>query len=509
MQMKRKKILFIGILLIIGMAVSIMVLLFHPDRNQTESTSQKDQEDEKKDDLSPASDYAKLDLVLENVPDYYPIIVDKSTAGYLGKLLGYVKENRNTMNRQTLNACAREISRIISSACTYTDVPQIYISGDYLYSGYSPASIAVVDSQEGGSKVITDTSAEIKIRGNSSREVKKKSYTFKLSKKEDILGMGKAKKWVLTANAFDKTLMRNKLVYDFWAAIGMEGTPEAAYVDVWLNGKYIGNYLLSEVIEASPSRVDINTDKGDFLIEREVERFSTGTTYFRTPVYGLRFGVNEPKVITDEQLKELTDFLGKVETAIQAGDWQLFTSYVDVKSYIDNYILSELFKVVDFGYSSTRFYIKDDKLYAGPPWDNDLSSGNADSDFYYSYNYHEGYGPDSSYIGIWCNVDLYNRCYEFPEFTEALHNRYQELQEIITNLYENNSLGTNQIDLFLQKYGKSFDRNYTVAGWTLKKEFILERNPEATFGQNVEYLRDWLKRFRRMIKADSQSPEST
>ena len=32
----------------------------------------------------------------------------------------------------------------------------------------------------------------------------------------------------------------------------------------------------------------------------------------------------------------------------------------------------------DIGFSSTRFYIKNGKLYAGPLWDLDLSSGNID-----------------------------------------------------------------------------------------------------------------------------------
>ncbi len=428
---------------------------------------------------------------LENTPQ-----VDKEETMDTNEDNAYVEEIVETEEAEGIEETVETVE-IIESSYSVTDVPQVYIkvnSEDIITNEYSPASISIIDSKHGNREDIIDLSAKIKIRGNSTAEVAKKSYTVKFLSKVDVLGMGKAKKWVLNANAFDKSLMRNKLVFDFATTIGLEYAPESIFADVWLNDKFIGNYLLSELIEASTSRVNIDTDQGDFLFEREQERISEGTTYFTTPIYQNRFGVTEPEDITDEQLEVLSSFLGKVEMAMEAGDWEFFTSYVDEKSYIDYYILSELFKEVDFNYSSTRFYIKNDKLYAGPPWDFDLSSGNADADFYYDYNYHEGFGPDSSYLGLWCNTNFYSYCYEFPQFTETLRVRYKELQEVIKNLYEDNSLGINQIDVLLAMYGKSFDRNYTTAGWTLTQDFILERIPESTYEQNVEYLREWLKK---------------
>ena len=52
--------------------------------------------------------------------------------------------------------------------------------------------------------------------------------------------------------------------------------------------------------------------------------------------------------------------------------------FIDVDSFVDFYITSEYVMTKDIGFSSTRFYIKDGKLYAGPLWDLDLSSGNID-----------------------------------------------------------------------------------------------------------------------------------
>jgi len=491
--------LFRGILLIASIIIFISLLFLVFGRNhKPESATFVDQEDAiptNEDVLS--IDYSKLNSALKDVPEYYDVFLDTTVSSHLSELLDYVKVNKMTMTQELIDSYANEIQEIVKASYSLTDVPQVYIKvsgSEYLNKEYSSASVRIVDSKGGKSEDIVDLSAKIKIRGNSTAEIPKKSYTIKFTKKEVVLGMGKAKKWVLNANAFDKSLMRNKLAFDFSSAIGLKNTPDSTYADVWLNGKFVGNYLLSELIQASSSRLDINTDKGDFLIEREDERISEGTTYFNTPIYGYRFGVNEPETITTEQLEVLSSFLGKVETAIQDKDWKLFISYVDEKSYIDYYIFAELFKIVDIDYSSTRFYIKNDKLYAGPPWDCDLSSGNADQDFYYEYNYHEGYGPNSSYLGLWCQVNFYSYCYEFPEFTDALRARYKELQGVIQNLYQDNSIGTNQIDLLLEKYGKSFDRNYTTAGWTLTHDFILERIPETTYDQNVEYLREWLEK---------------
>lgn len=489
--MIKKRRLMIG--MIAGITVAFLVLLFLYVRS-TQAGLDKTAASNK---AAKSVDFTGLDSILEKVPEYYSISFDEAVATHLSNQLEYVEANRRTMTQATADIYAHEIQEILQNANSFDDIPQVYIKVEEegtIQRDYTSAQVAIADSKDGETKEVMDLLAQIKVRGNSTAEVAKKSYTIKLSEKQDVLGMGKAKKWVLNANAFDKSLLRNKLALDFASAIGLDYVPACTFADVWLNGSYIGNYLLSELVEVSPSRVDINTDSGDYLIELEVERNQPGTTYFRTPIFGYRFGVTEPKDLSDEQLAGLTGFLEKVETAIEARNWESFCKYVDIKSYIDFYILSEVFKVVDFDYSSTRFYIKNNILYAGPPWDYDLSSGNADRDFYFAYNYPIDSEPNTSYNGLWCNANLYLYCYEFPEFKDAFRKRYIELQELITNLYEDNSIGTSQIDGLLVKYKSSFDRNYSIAGWTLTKEFMLERNPDSTYQQNVEYLRDWLKK---------------
>ena len=49
-------------------------------------------------------------------------------------------------------------------------------------------------------------------RGNSTWLHDKRSFKIKLQKGADLLGMGKSKHWILLANAFDPSLLRNRLV---------------------------------------------------------------------------------------------------------------------------------------------------------------------------------------------------------------------------------------------------------------------------------------------------------
>ena len=97
---------------------------------------------------------------------------------------------------------------------------------------------------------------EIRGRGNSTWSQPKKPYRLKLDKKTDLFGMGKSKHWVLLANYLDESLQRNTLAYNLSGAMGMEQM-STVFVDVILNGDFVGNYQLCENIRVDSTRVDI------------------------------------------------------------------------------------------------------------------------------------------------------------------------------------------------------------------------------------------------------------
>ena len=341
--------------------------------------------------------------------------------------------------------------------------------------GYVSATITV------GEGINED--GKIKVRGNSTAVASKKPYTIKFSQKQDVFGMGSAKKWVLLANCFDPTLMRNYLAFSMAYILQLDYTPEVQYVDLYLDDVYKGNYLLTEAVEVDSERIDIDSTRGDFLIEYEMERYESGVTYIRTPIYNYRFIMHEPEILTDKQRSEIMSKLSEIETAMESCDFRQVVKYVDVDSFVDFYILNEFMKPVDINYSSVYFYYKKGKLYAGPVWDYDLSSGNASVKMYES--------SVSSYEGIFAQVHWLGKMAQYDEFMQLVKYRYNDLQSYIKDLYLENGF----LDRTYDTYNDSFERNFSDAGWNVAKLYsVYMRTPDSTYTENFEYLREWIKK---------------
>ncbi len=112
------------------------------------------------------------------------------------------------------------------------------------------------DTYNSENTTLYDGVIEIRGRGNSTWSMPKKPYKIKLDKKTDVFGMGKNKHWVLLANYSDESLMRNTLAYNFSGSLGMEQM-STVWVDVVLNGEYVGNYQFCEQVRVDGTRVDV------------------------------------------------------------------------------------------------------------------------------------------------------------------------------------------------------------------------------------------------------------
>jgi len=392
---------------------------------------------------------------------------------------------------------AEESSEVIDDV-NYNGVAQLYIStrGDIGRDEYIDCKLNLVDNS-GKFAEITDNDAVIKVRGNSTSNGEKKPYNIKFSSSKNPLGLGEGKKFCLLANLFDKSLMRNKLSYDLASEIGgCDYTPQSEYIDVYLNDRFLGNYLMTQDIGDGKDKVDIDVKKNEFLLEYEPYEGYSNPINIRTPIYGLLLGFNEPENPTASQLSWIYDFLSRAEAALQSRNIAEIKRYFDLDSFVDFYIVSELFKNIDFATSSTRFYIKGGKLYAGPIWDLDLSAGNVSEEYDYG-PYNEYWNKDTTFDsteGFYCRKLWYGELFECKEFKELFEKRYAELSEKIINLTTDNKLGKNRIDLLIEKYGKSFQANYSRAGWMISRVYgaFETRYPEKTLSGNIESLREWL-----------------
>lgn len=96
--------------------------------------------------------------------------------------------------------------------------------------------------------------------GSWSTNYDKLAYNIKLATSTGLLGMGKAKKWILLANKNDQTLVKNRITYDFSRLIGIEYEPYVKPIDLYVNQQYFGSYLLCEKVELKSNRVGLKSD---------------------------------------------------------------------------------------------------------------------------------------------------------------------------------------------------------------------------------------------------------
>ena len=380
------------------------------------------------------------------------------------------------------------------------DVPKVLIytgEEEITTEAYTGCKIVIIDEEGGSHKTILDDASKIKIRGNSTSSGHKKPYNIKFSKKTDVLGMGANKKWSLLANCYDKTLLRNLVAFDVAKQLGVPYTPDYKVVDVYVDDVLQGTYLLVDSIEVGSTRVDIDTTGNEFLLELDKNPADPDIQYILSSEYRIRFAINEPekKDLTTEQLEYVKDFITQAEKAIASGNMTEIEKYFDIESMASFYLTLEFFRNVDVNVSSTRFHIKDGKIYGGPVWDFDLSSGNYRWDYYRQM--YDGWG--NSYAGLHAvNMPWFGALTEVSEFQNIVNQKFLDMQDVFVNLYEDNTIGKNYIDQTIETYSESISRNYGEAGWDVSKIYtdgnFLERFPEVTYEKNIEYYRKWLRK---------------
>lgn len=229
---------------------------------------------------------------------------------------------------------------------------------------------------------LSTVKAGIRLRGNSTMGYAKKPYRLKFDEKQSLLGEPAHKSWVLLADYLDASLMKNYSALYFAGQLnGMEFTPCAHHVELYLNGKYQGVYLLcDQVQEQKNTRVpieikDLGQTQVPFLIEKNyrAERESE-TEYDWFSLGDYQYTIKYPENLTQQQYDYIVDTYTRAETAVIEHDWEYLLEHVDLNSLYDFYIVNELFFNRDAMWTSCFMYQSlTGKLKFGPVWDFDWS----------------------------------------------------------------------------------------------------------------------------------------
>lgn len=106
----------------------------------------------------------------------------------------------------------------------------------------------------------------IAVRGHSTAVKPKKPYKVKFASKQAPFGMTEGKTWALLANYVDRSLVRNKVAFDLARKqSGLGWTPDSRFTELYLNGKYLGSYQLTQTIKIGSDRADLKKKYGQII----------------------------------------------------------------------------------------------------------------------------------------------------------------------------------------------------------------------------------------------------
>ncbi len=127
-------------------------------------------------------------------------------------------------------------------------------------TAYMPAEIKMIGSSTYLPEATTLYNGDIQIhvRGNFTAGMDKKPYKIKLNASTDLFGFGKSKHWILLANYLDESLVRSTLPQEVAAELGLVAM-DSTFVDLVVNGQYVGVYQLMEQVRIDNDRVDIHS----------------------------------------------------------------------------------------------------------------------------------------------------------------------------------------------------------------------------------------------------------
>lgn len=285
-----------------------------------------------------------------------------------------------------------------------------------------------------GSVRASGTLKKLKSRGNATFLEDKKPYQMTLEDAADLLDTGMQDKYILLANRQDQSLLRDRIMYDMSAEMGLAYSAASRFVDLYVNEEYRGSYQLCEKVETGHGRMEINTETKEtetgFLVTLEYavpDRLAEAEYYFTTSK-GQNVVIKRPKNPTAAQFTYIEDCFQEIEDMIASGE--LDTDKLDVTSFARKYLVEEIGKNLDAMHTSQYFYRQalidsegDRKLYAGPVWDYDKTLGNPLIERNRPVNYQEPRGIFAATKQE--NASWWYDLYQIPAFKDAVIREYK------------------------------------------------------------------------------------
>ena len=338
----------------------------------------------------------------------------------------------------------------------------------------------------------------IRGRGNSTWDSDKKPYKVKFDKAQNLFGFGKNKHWVLLANRYDNSLVRNRMTYWLGQQLGMPYTPQCVPVEVVMNDQFYGSYLLCEQIRVGTGRVTID-DLDDIkdvpavtdpLIETGGYLLSLDYEYDKDHSFitdsATQFYIESPDKNVSYYHDYIKAFTQKVENAILSDNFQdesghPYTDYLDIDRAVDYWWVQEFSENGDaYGSGSTYLYKARDtedgigKLCWGPLWDFDFVAWG-------DLEYDEGPQETLDYT----RMPWFDAMKNDPVFIEKAKARWMEnggLKDKLNDIVKEGG----RLDQYLAQMETSYDYDHGMYG-PYESDY-------TKYKDEIEQLRTWIQK---------------
>jgi hypothetical protein len=365
---------------------------------------------------------------------------------------------------------------------------------------------------------IYDGQVGIEYRGHYSQSLPQQPYSFETLDGEgkevnvSLLGLPEENDWILLANYNDKTFSRNPIAFELFNQMGHYAS-RTMLCEVILNNEYQGIYTFAEKIKRDKNRVkirEIDTDDnaGDsltggyiFKIDYSEGNDSWESSYSPDGFYkgsvNFIYTYPGPDEITTKQRNYLKNHVDEFEDALFGNNYKNaetgYRAHIDVNSFIDYFIVSEVTRNVDAYKKSCHYYKQVDSkgglIYAGPVWDFDWSMKNFNECIYSNIN-----GSGWAYEIFDCNPKPVPpawmvRLISDPYFANRVHDRYFSLRNtILSDAYISNYIDS--IEILVNEAQIRHYKRWPILGKNVGT-IEIDKIPTTFHGEMVK-LTNWL-----------------
>ena len=327
--------------------------------------------------------------------------------------------------------------------------------------------------------------ATIKYRGASSyKRFDKKQYRIKFyknkkdsAKKVSLAGMGENSEWVLNGPYLDKTLIRNKLVYDL--ARELNGwAPDTRFVELFVDGEYQGVYLAVEPVTNGESRLRLSefgllSGETAYIVSRDRNNTESEElkTWGKTAGYtnnSLYIKYPSKNKVTEKQKAYIQKDISEFEQVLYGenfSDKRLgYQAYIDMDNWVDYFIINEFAMNYDAGNLSTYVYKELGGKLQLAVWD-----------FNNGFDNFQGSRKSTDILHTVKNSWI-EKLWQDKNFRDRVCERYGQLRK--TTLSDEHI--AEKIASYQKELGDAVDRNFKVWGYSFNEALLAGTTKEGT-----------------------------